>query len=297
MNASGSDKLGEIAAEAVNDRESHLAGALKLAEASFPPGKVKTIALVTDGNETLGDASAASSQLNKAGVKVQTFTAAPPDKPEVLIRAVNAPRQVRSEEPFRVEIEVSSNRETDSGDSRLSQWSEGRIAAGASRNPARIGWSSPKPCGVTSGWWSYRPRVKSAQDTIADNNRSSAIVQTEGLSKVLLIADKPEQARYLSWALKQEGIVLDARPATGAPTTLADLQNYDLVILDNVPATSLTIDQMNLLSTYVRDFGGGLLMTGGDQAFGLEVTTALPWKKFFRCVAISRKRKRLQPSA
>ena len=46
--------------------------------------------------------------------------------------------------------------------------------------------------------------VKGGTDTIADNNRSSAIVQTEGLSKVLVLADKPDQVRFLAWALKQD---------------------------------------------------------------------------------------------
>lgn len=262
------EKLTETPAEAINDRETNLAGALKLAEASFPPGKVKTIALVTDGNQTLGDAAASAGSLKAAGIKVHAFTAAPPDKPEVLVRAVNAPRQVRGEEPFRVEVEVSSNRETAA---EVTIFRNG-VKMGARQESLKPGTSRLEFTQVLRGderLVELSAEVKAAQDTIADNNRSSSIVQTEGLSKVLLLADKPEQVRYLAWALKQEGILLDARPATGAPTTLADLQNYDLLILDNVPATSLTLEQMNLFASYVKDFGGGLLMTGGDQAFGL----------------------------
>ncbi len=48
-----------------------------------------------------------------------------------------------------------------------------------------------------------------------------------------------------------------------------DLQGYDLVLLDNVPATDLTQAQMRLLASYVKDFGGGLVMLGGDKSFGL----------------------------
>lgn len=268
VNVAAPDKLAETPAEALNDRETNLAGALKLAEASFPPGKVKTIALVTDGNQTLGDAAASAEQLKAAGVKVHAFTAAPPDKPEVLVRAVNAPRQVRGEEPFRVEVEVSSNRETEAD---VTIFRNG-VKVGSRKEVLKPGTARLEFTQALRGderIVELSAEVKAAQDTIADNNKSSSIVQTEGLSKVLLLADKPDQVRYLAWALKQEGILLDARPATGAPTTLADLQNYDLLILDNVPATSLTLEQMNLFSTYVKDFGGGLLMTGGDQAFGL----------------------------
>ena len=63
--------------------------------------------------------------------------------------------------------------------------------------------------------------------------------------------------------------MLDVRPASGAPNDFADLQSYDLVMIDNVPATDLSPEQMKLLSSYVRDFGGGFIMLGGDQAFGL----------------------------
>ena len=36
-----------------------------------------------------------------------------------------------------------------------------------------------------------------------------------------------------------------------------------------MPATALTTRQMNILRTYVQDLGGGLIMLGGDQSFGL----------------------------
>src|ERR1051325_4428576 len=53
------------------------------------------------------------------------------------------------------------------------------------------------------------------------------------------------------------------------PDSLSDLQNYELLILSNVPATAITQRQMNLTRTYVQDLGGGLIMLGGDQSFGL----------------------------
>src|SRR5439155_16213373 len=69
--------------------------------------------------------------------------------------------------------------------------------------------------------------------------------------------------------LEEEGILVDIRPPQGMPDNLADLQNYELVILSNVPATALTQRQMEVVRTYVQDLGGGLIMLGGDQSFGL----------------------------
>src|SRR4030095_9537555 len=64
-------------------------------------------------------------------------------------------------------------------------------------------------------------------------------------------------------------IKVDVRPPEGMPTSLSDLQNYELLILSNVPATSLKLSQMEIARTYVQDLGGGFIMLGGDQSFGL----------------------------
>jgi len=53
------------------------------------------------------------------------------------------------------------------------------------------------------------------------------------------------------------------------PESLADLQNYELVILSNVPATKLTQQQMEITRTYLQELGGGFIMLGGEQSFGL----------------------------
>src|SRR5262249_60814049 len=83
------------------------------------------------------------------------------------------------------------------------------------------------------------------------------------------VESDPKLAKHLEWALQEEGIQVDVRPLQGMPDALADLQNYELVMLSNVPATALTQRQMEVVRTYVQDLGGGLLMLGGDQSFGL----------------------------
>jgi hypothetical protein len=52
------------------------------------------------------------------------------------------------------------------------------------------------------------------------------------------------------------------------PTDPADYLGPAVVVLDNIAATDLSIAQQDALSRYVRDFGGGLVIVGGDHAFG-----------------------------
>ena len=86
---------------------------------------------------------------------------------------------------------------------------------------------------------------------------------------MLLVESELDQAKHLTWALEEQNMQVDVRPPRGMPEGLADLQNYDLLILSNVPATALTQRQMEVARTYVQDLGGGLIMLGGDQSFGL----------------------------
>ena len=51
--------------------------------------------------------------------------------------------------------------------------------------------------------------------------------------------------------------------------SLTDLQNYEVLILSNVSATDLTSRQMDVIRSYVSELGGGFIMLGGDESFGL----------------------------
>ena len=207
----------------------------------------------------------------------------------MLVGEVTAPREVKDDEPFKVSAQIIANREAPA---EISLYRNGvRVATQPTTlHPGTNRFESTQSVsGERVFEFAVEVRAKNpADDTLADNNTASAYVQAAGKSKVLLLADKPEQARYLALALRQEGILLDVRPAAGAPTDLGDLQNYDLLVIDNVPATDLSPDQMRLMAGYVREFGGGLLMLGGDQAFGLGGYYQTPWRKSSPCAAISR---------
>ncbi len=81
---------------------------------------------------------------------------------------------------------------------------------------------------------------------------------------------------------KGEGINLRTISIDQFPTNVVELQNYDAVILNNVPrgavvekddagvehAVGLSSNQDAMLRTYVHDNGGGLVMIGGPDTFG-----------------------------
>ena len=245
----------------------NIAQAIEMAWGVFPANANKRIVLVTDGVETQGDAIHTGLRGQDFGVQIDTVPIYPSDEPEVMLERIDAPAQVKQGEPFSLEVLVHSNHE-DIAEIRLFKnkfevaTQEVRLTAGENR--ALFTQTSAE-----SGTLTFDALVRSTKDTRYDNNRALGIVAVSGKPKVLLIDENEPQARYLTQALEDADIRVDVRTGLGVPDELADLQNYDLVIFSDVPANRLTEKQMELIRTYVQDLGGGFMMLGSENSFGL----------------------------
>ncbi|MCA9610742.1 MAG: VWA domain-containing protein, partial [Myxococcales bacterium] len=62
---------------------------------------------------------------------------------------------------------------------------------------------------------------------------------------------------------------IDVGGVERVPADLAEMATYDLIVLSDLNARAFTEAQMMALASYVRDLGGGLLMAGARDAFGL----------------------------
>ena len=245
---------------------SNLAAAIELAAASMPPFYVKQIVLLSDGNETEGDAERAALT---AGAPISTVPLPPRPEPEVQVSAVNVPAQVREGEPFYVEVVVDSNHD-DKGFVELYRGPH-RVGEHAGPQSIRKGENRFRfrETGVDQRLLEYTVRIHGFQDNLLDNNSASGLIFTDGKPRVLLIESNQRAARQLVWALKEHNITVEVRTPNAVPRSLSELQTFEAIILANVPATDLSLRQMEVMRTYVQDLGGGLIMLGGDQSFGL----------------------------
>ncbi|NOX53734.1 MAG: VWA domain-containing protein [Planctomycetes bacterium] len=264
-NASSENAAGAAGNGSEADRDgTDIESALEVAMAAIPPHYVPRIVLLSDGNQTEGDVLKAA----MAG-RVPIFSVPLPTRtdPEIQVSAVTVPAQVAQGEPFYVEVVIDANHDD-------------QVQVEVYRGPHRILRETKK---VKKGENRFRfrqsidrdrlaefaVRVSGGKDTLLDNNTASGLVFAAGKPRVLLIESNPEQARHLVWALEEQGILVDTRPPQGMPDSLADLQNYEALIISNVPATALSTRKMDVIRAYVSDLGGGLIMLGGDQSFGL----------------------------
>jgi len=242
-------------------RGTDLAAAVAAAEAATQSGYVPRLVLLSDGNQTTGDALAAA-----RAATMPVWTVPLPGIPdnEVYVSAVETKAQVRQGEPFYVDVVVQSTGESD-GTVRLLAadrpvvTQQRHVSKGESRFRFRHVLTGQSEAVLTV-------ELDGFKDTLAENNRASALVLITGRPRVLLIEGQPDLARPLAAALNQQYVDVEIRPPEKMPAELANLQGYQLLMLSNVPAASLSPGQMQAAGQYVRDFGGGLIVLGGDRA-------------------------------
>jgi len=249
---------------------SRIGEALRFAEATVPADHAPTLLLLSDGRTDSDPLVSLGSEFAERGVRIHTVAVNPPDTPEMLVQSLQAPTEVNPQEPFPVEVEITSNQ---TGESVLEIFRNGALSTSKkiTVEPGNQRFTFTERSGVDgiiAITASIRP-VGEESDTIVDNNSQTVHIRTAGESRILLLSDRPESLRFLSRALRQEGFRLDIRPPTGLPDTLPGLETFDLVVFDNIAATEPSRRQMSLLREYVRDFGGGFLMLGGENSFGL----------------------------
>lgn len=245
----------------------NIAQAIETAWSVFPSNANKRIVLISDGIETKGDAVHTGLRGKNFGIQIDTVPIFPSDEPEVMVQRIDAPAQVKQGAPFNLEVIIHSNHE-DLAEVRLSKnkfeaaKKEVRLVEGENR----VVFTETSE---ESGTLTYDVICRSTQDTRYDNNRAFGIVSVSGKPKILLIDENESQTRYLSRVLEDAKIRVDVRNGLGVPNELADLQNYELVMFSDVPANRLNDKQMELIRTYVQDLGGGFMMLGSENSFGL----------------------------
>ena len=86
----------------------NLAGALKLAQASFPEDSAKRVVIVTDGNENIGNARAVAPALRDAGIGIDVVPVTLNNLGEVVVEKVALPPDLRQGQPVDARVVVTN---------------------------------------------------------------------------------------------------------------------------------------------------------------------------------------------
>jgi len=264
--------------------ETDLEAACRLARGLLPVEARRRVVLLSDGLESRGDVLRELGALTRAGISAHASLLAHDDRPEVVAEEVFLPAEAQVKAPFAVEFAVASNVET-KATLRVyrNKFEVQRTEVDLRRGRNLLSLDKLR---LEEGFHEFECRVEPAagSDTILANNVARGVVRVTGRPKVLLVEREEREARYLEEALAGEEIEVEVRPAAGVPAELNDLLNYDVLILSDVPADRFAPGAMEAVKSYVREMGGGLVMLGGEQSFGLggyyrtPIEDALPVK-------------------
>ena len=105
-------------------------------------------------------------------------------------------------------------------------------------------------------------------DEILENNQSYGVVQIQDKPNVLYVESDLEYADSLREVLEENGFVVEVISGQDIPTDIVTLQHNDVLLLSNISADTLSLEQLDIIEVFVRDLGHGLVVIGGDRAFG-----------------------------
>ncbi|MBV9581107.1 MAG: VWA domain-containing protein, partial [Chloroflexi bacterium] len=250
----------------LNPSATDIAAAIRAGLAVLPPSSARRLVLLSDGQENQEQADSATALAAAAGVQLMSVPLQSERGPSVLVRALDAPTQLREGERFSVSAEVQSNVVASATlyllvDGTLVDTQAVNVEPGTSRFVLPV---DP----LLTGNHVVRVQLQTDQDSVAENKSAGAYVIVQGPARVLIVEGTPGEGQYLADALQSEGLQVDVTAPDGADLDNETLLGYASTILVDVPADSLPQDRMLSLKSYVRDHGGGLLVVGGDNAFG-----------------------------
>ncbi len=254
-----------------------LADGVRMAMAIKPEDAAARIVVVSDGNETEGNLLAAADRAKAAGIPIDVVPVRREVEREVIFEELVSPATGRKGQTVDLFARLRATRPTtglltllvDDEPYDLTPGEPGTSATielEAGDNPITI----PVPL-ARSGAREFRAifePVDPGDDAIGANNEALSVSFVSGEGKVLFYANNPAIAEPLADALRRSRIEVEIRPGEAGHRSKEDLQQYDAVVLMDVPAGDFSFRQQQELASYVHDAGGGLVMVGGPSSFG-----------------------------
>ena len=251
----------------VDGRGTNLAQALQLGLATAPPGQANRFVLLTDGRQNQGNALAVAQAAKDAGADIYYVPAPLTFPQEVVVESMVLPQEVKFGEPFQAKVVAWSQAETQG---RLSLYRNAEFLGSqvVRLSPGKNVFTYRQSL-EQSGIHVYQAALDVDGDTIEENNRAVGTLVVRGRPQVLLAEKDRNQAQALAAALRSQHVDVTVVEADKIPKDMAGLQKYDGLILSNVSSLKMTKKQMENIRDYVREQGGGLVMLGGEESFGL----------------------------
>ncbi len=281
---------------------SNLQAGIRIGFGLFPPGHLRRMVVVTDGNETWGDALAEVEAAARLGVRVHYREVSGLILPtELMVLGFEVPDDIEANIPFLVSAYVRASRPMMAECTLAVQGevvkTERRLVG--TKLPTEVGTKLPTEVGSElttidfqdirvkdGGEYAFKVDCKPAAsigsdgqpgeaaptDRVSTNNSFETSRKVPKKKKFLYVEGETLYSKNFKDAMSDD-FEVELRGPKGLPGSLEGLQEFQGILISDVPLEgayykqNITTGQQKLLHDYVK--GGGLLIfTGGGQSLG-----------------------------
>lgn len=268
-----------------------LAAGVEQALSLLPADTANRLLLVSDGNQTRGNLLEAAELARANGIPIDVLPLRYEFENEVLIESLKVPTRARLGQTadlrifLRSQTPVSGRLQVTQNDSPIvldPETGATTIRVELPAGPEVLSFPISLDEGGAHRFSAVFEPDDPAMDGLVENNRGDAVTFVAGDGRVLIVEGGSDEGQALEQALLQGGIDVLRSGPDALSIGAEHLNGFDAVVLANVPRWTIGNDDDRALRSYVHDLGGGLLMLGGDEAFGAggwidsETAKALP---------------------
>ena len=252
----------------INQSVTNLEAALTRALRSFDPRYLKRLVLITDGNENAGNVSRVLGEAQENDVRVFTLPATVRGEGDSWVEAIDLPDEIREQEPVTATVRVFTRVATTAtvelvGDDQTLESREVNLEPGLNE----VDFVVRLPAG---GAGTLSGQLRSENDPLGRNDLHTRAISVGARPRILYVEGRLASAQYLRDALSAEGMDVTVVGPESLPETAAALEDFDLMLMSDVPMDALGGNQVNAIIEYVRDSGGGFIFAAGESSYGEE---------------------------
>lgn len=249
--------------------ETNIENAVISSRMFYPSGKIKKLILYSDGRETGGSFENTQNFLKQENIQIEVNALKSKEKAEAYVLSLVPSHETAYEgERIRLKADLAMNYD---GKLKAKFVYDGIVDKEYEVNiKANSKYELSHDIIVNkSGVNLWKVEISAEKDFFLINNEFSCFVDVKGKPRILVVHQKEQKMRPFKKAVEAQNIKMDVRGKFGVPESLSGLLEYDAILLADIPATMLSERQMSNIKKYVIDFGGGLIMLGSENSFGL----------------------------
>ena len=240
-------------------------GAVEYAISLIPDSRLGRVVILSDGKETVGDIGKTADKLKENDVEICAMLYEMEQSQDVYLQNVDMPDKMAAGDAYNIKATVYSTYECDAS-LKLFNGSEVIDQMDVHLTKGENTFIMKEVAG-DEAIEERHLEVEAQGDTVIENNSMVVAALVEAPQKILIVSGLSEDSsglEHMMGSLNKDTTVVSA---VNAPDNISGLLKYKTIILDDCYISDLPEGFLNAIQSYVKDYGGGLICTGGKESY------------------------------